>query len=295
MRIRNLNSFIKVATLGSFHGAAAQLHASQPAISARIATLEEELGVKLFKRDQSGTKLTARGRQLLPFAERLVAISSEMKAQLQDSAPQQGVFRIGIADTVANLWLTDLLKVWREEHPLIQFELTIDLSLSLYKQLEEHQLDLALMVYTGQAVSVNSQPLSSLPQAWVGSPSFANANQSMDITALSRCPILSFPAATGPGKHLQEIFSQLTEKPKIHTSNSVSGLLAMAEQGAGIALLPKPIVESALKAKRLVAFNVEPTPPNLKFCCGWRQDEDRLLPKLLADSASQLVSQITRD
>jgi DNA-binding transcriptional LysR family regulator len=117
----------------------------------------------------------------------------------------------------------------------------------------------------------------------------------MDINALSRCPILSFPAATGPGKHLQEIFSQLTEKPKIHTSNSVSGLLAMAEQGAGIALLPKPIVESALKAKRLVAFNVEPTPPNLKFCCGWRQDEDRLLPKLLADSASQLVSQITRD
>ena len=149
MRIRNLNSFIKVATLGSFHGAATQLHASQPAISARIATLEEDLGVKLFKRDQSGTKLTARGRQLLPFAERLVAISNEMKAQLQDDAPQQGIFRIGIADTVAHLWLRDLLEVWREQHPLIQFELTIDLSLALYKQLEEHQLDLALMVYTG--------------------------------------------------------------------------------------------------------------------------------------------------
>ncbi|MFT5068930.1 MAG: DNA-binding transcriptional LysR family regulator, partial [Candidatus Paceibacteria bacterium] len=162
MRLRNLNSFIKVATLGSFHGAAAQLHASQPAISARIATLEEDLGVKLFKRDQSGTKLTARGRQLLPFAERLVSISNEMKAQLQDDAPQQGVFRIGIADTVAHLWLRDLLKVWREQHPLIQFELTIDLSLALYKQLEEHQLDLALMVYTGQAITVNTQPLSAL-------------------------------------------------------------------------------------------------------------------------------------
>ena len=295
MRLRNLNSFIKVATLGSFHGAAAQLHASQPAISARIATLEEDLGVKLFKRDQSGTKLTARGRQLLPFAERLVAISSEMKAQLQDDAPQQGVFRIGIADTVAHLWLRDLLKVWREQHPLIQFELTIDLSLSLYKQLEEHQLDLALMVYTGQAVSVNTQPLSALPQTWVGSAHFAKGGHSMDIDALSRCPILSFPAATGPGKHLQELFSQLPEKPKFHTSNSVSGLLAMAEQGAGIALLPQPIVEDALKAQRLVAFNVDPAPPKLKFCCGWRQDEDRLLPQLLADSASHLVSQIIRD
>lgn len=265
MRLRNLNSFIKVATLGSFHGAASQLHASQPAISARIATLEEELGVKLFKRDQSGTKLTARGRQLLPFAERLVAISSEMKAQLQDDAPQQGVFRIGIADTVAHLWLRDLLKVWREQHPLIQFELTIDLSLSLYKQLEEHQLDLALMVYTGQAVSVNTQPLSSLPQVWVGSSHFAKNSPSMDINTLSRCPILSFPAATGPGKHLQELFSQVLEKPKFHTSNSVSGLLAMAEQGAGIALLPQPIVEDALKNERLIAFNIDPAPPKLKF------------------------------
>ena len=295
MRLRNLNSFIKVATLGSFHGAAAQLHASQPAISARIATLEEDLGVKLFKRDQSGTKLTARGRQLLPYAERLVAISNEMKAQLQDDAPQQGIFRIGIADTVAHLWLRDLLRVWREQHPLIQFELTIDLSLALYKQLEEHQLDLALMVYTGQAIAVNTQPLSALPQTWVGSPHFAKGGRKMNITALSRCPILSFPAATGPGKHLQELFSQMAEKPKFHTSNSVSGLLAMAEQGAGIALLPQPIVADALKAERLIAFEVDPAPPKLKFCCGWRKDEDRLLPQLLADSASQLVNQIIRD
>ena len=293
MRLRNLNSFIKVATLGSFHGAAAQLHASQPAISARIATLEEDLGVKLFKRDQSGTKLTARGRQLLP--ERLVAISNEMKAQLQDDAPQQGIFRIGIADTVAHLWLRDLLRVWREQHPLIQFELTIDLSLALYKQLEEHQLDLALMVYTGQAIAVNTQPLSALPQTWVGSPHFAKGGRKMNITALSRCPILSFPAATGPGKHLQELFSQVAEKPKFHTSNSVSGLLAMAEQGAGIALLPQPIVADALRAERLIAFEVDPAPPKLKFCCGWRKDEDRLLPQLLADSASQLVNQIIRD
>lgn len=187
------------------------------------------------------------------------------------------------------------MKVWREHHPLIQFELTIDLSLALYKQLEEHQLDLALMVYTGQAISVNTQPLSALPQTWVGSPHYAKGNRSMDIDALSKCPILSFPAATGPGKHLQELFSQVAEKPKFHTSNSVSGLLAMAEQGAGIALLPQPIVEDALRAERLIAFDVDPEPPKLKFCCGWRQDEDRLLPQLLADSASQLVSQIIRD
>ena len=288
MRIRNLNSFIKVATLGSFHAAATQLHTSQPAISARIATLEEELGVKLFKRDQSGTQLTTRGMQLLPYAERLVAISNEMKAQLNDKAPEEGVFRIGIADTVAHLWLTDLLKVWREQHPMIQFELTIDLSQALYKQIQEHQLDLALMVYSGQG-GINTQPLCAYPQSWVATPEFAQQHPVATVQDLSFLPILSFPMTTGPGRHLQQLFQDQADMPKLHTSNSVAGLLAMAEQGAGIALLTDPLVEPSLAAGRLQRLTIQPEPPLLHFCSGWRQDEDRILPQLLAESASQLI------
>lgn len=288
MRIRNLNSFIKVATLGSFHAAATQLHTSQPAISARIATLEEELGVKLFKRDQSGTQLTTRGMQLLPYAERLVAISNEMKAQLNDKAPEEGIFRIGIADTVAHLWLTDLLKVWREQHPMIQFELTIDLSQALYKQIQEHQLDLALMVYSGQG-GINTQPLCAYPQSWVATPEFALKHPVATVQDLSLLPILSFPINTGPGRHLQQLFQDQADMPKLHTSNSVAGLLAMAEQGAGVALLTDPLVEPALEAGRLQRLTIQPEPPLLHFCSGWRQDEDRILPQLLAESASQLI------
>ena len=288
MRIRNLNSFIKVATLGSFHAAATQLHTSQPAISARIATLEEELGVRLFKRDQSGTQLTTRGMQLLPYAERLVAISNEMKAQLGNKAPEEGVFRIGIADTVAHLWLTDLLKVWREQHPMIQFELTIYLSQSLYKQLQEHHLDLALMVYSGQG-AINTQPLCAYPQSWVATPEFAVQHPVASIHDLALLPILSFPIDTGPGRHLKQLFQDHSDMPKLHTSNSVAGLLAMAEQGAGVALLTDPLVQPAIAAGRLQKLCVHPEAPLLHFCTGWRQDEDRILPQLLADSASQLI------
>ena len=288
MRIRNLNSFIKVATLGSFHAAATQLHTSQPAISARIATLEEELGVRLFKRDQSGTQLTTRGMQLLPYAERLVAITGEMKAQLGNKAPEEGIFRIGIADTVAHLWLTDLLKVWREQHPMIQFELTIDLSQSLYKQLQEHHLDLALMVYSGQG-AINTQPLCAYPQSWVATPDFATQHPVASIHDLALLPILSFPINTGPGRHLQQLFQDHSDMPKLHTSNSVAGLLAMVEQGAGVALLTDPLVQPAIAAGRLQKLCVYPEAPLLHFCTGWRQDEDRILPQMLADSASQLI------
>ena len=288
MRLRNLNSFIKVASSGSFHAAASLLHTSQPAISARISALEEELGVKLFQRDQSGTHLTTRGMQLLPYAEKLVAISNEMKAQLQDKTPAEGVFRIGIADTVAHVWLADLLQVWRKHYPLIQFELTIDLTRGLYKKLQAHQLDLALMV-SGNQEGINTQPLCEHPQSWVATPTLALDKSINNINQLTDVPILSFPMNTGPGEHIKQVLEQITPTQKVHISNSVAGLLTMVKQGAGVALLTDPLVDEAINAKQLVRLPITPSPPPLGFCCGWRHDEDRILPKLLADSASALI------
>lgn len=288
MRLRNLNSFIKVASSGSFHAAANLLHTSQPAISSRITALEEELGVKLFQRDQSGTHLTTRGMQLLPYAEKLIAISNEMKAQLQDKSPAEGLFRIGIADTMAHMWLSDLLKIWRQHYPLIQFELTIDLTRGLYQQLLHHQLDLALMVSVSQE-GISTQPLCQYSQSWVTSPQFANDNTVSNLHQLADLPILSFPVNTGPGEHIKHLISNFTLSPKLHISNSVAGLLTMAKQGAGVALLTDPVVNKAIEKGQLVRLDIAPTPPPLQFCSGWRRDEDRILPKLLADSAGALM------
>ncbi len=113
MRIRNLNTFIQVATLGSFHAAAIELNVSQPVVSARIAALEEGEEVILFKRDQSGIRITAHVTQLQPYAEKIVAISTEMKVQLRTNVHKKGILRIGIADTLAYLWFDVLLQKWR--------------------------------------------------------------------------------------------------------------------------------------------------------------------------------------
>ena len=72
------------------------------------------------------------------------------------------------------------------------------------------------MVYTGQAIAVNTQPLSALPQTWVGSEHFAKSGRDMDIVALSQCPILSFSLPPqGQENIYKNYFSQVTEKAKI--------------------------------------------------------------------------------
>ena len=118
---------------------------------------------------------------------------------------------------------------------------------------------------------------------------FADYDKPLLIADLAQWPILSFPRHTQPWHYLQQLFQPLNVTPKFHTSNSVSGLLALAEQGAGITLLPELLVKTAISESRLVRLEVKQQPPSLSFCSGWRQDEDRILPQLLARSARQLI------
>jgi len=290
MRLRNLSTFIKVARLGSFHAAAQQLHTSQPAISARIAALESELGVALLLRDKSGTQLTARGTQLLPYAEKLIAISQEMKAQISQEIPEKGSLRIGISDTLAHLWLTKLLKHWQTKHPLISFELTSDMTPILIRQLQNHQIDFALMVAdqsTPADISVGQ--LSSYPQCWVCSPNLHHHSAPLSVADLATFPIISFPRDTRPWHYVHQLFNTLDEPPPIHTCSSVANMLKLIQQGVGIALLPIPLLEQPLSEGSLIKMETEQTPAELTFCYAWRQDDDRILPQQLAESSLAIM------
>ena len=291
MRLRNLNTFVNVARLGSFHAAAQQLHATQPAISARINALENELGVQLFIRDKSGTCLSPRGIQLLPYAEKILAISQEMKEQVSAENPQKGTLRIGITDTLSYLWLPKLLKHWQEQHPLISFELISDVTTTLTKQLEEYQLDLALTVenFTSNPKLV-SEPLCSYPQHWVASPALPNADKITRLADLTHYSILSFPPDTRPWEYLQQLFRPYEDQLLFHTCSSVINLLTLAQHAVGVALLPEPVIEASLTQGRLIKLDLEQAPPELGFSCNWRLDDDRILPKLLADSGRKIIT-----
>lgn len=290
MRLRNLDTFVKVARLGSFHAAAQQLHATQPAISARINALEDELNTQLFIRDKSGTRLSPRGVQLLPYAEKLLAISQEMKQQIAEQNPQKGTLRIGIADTLAHLWLSPLLKHWQEQHPLMSFELISDVTPTLLKQLKEYELDLALTVtYLDHDPELVTQPLCSYPQFWVATPELLQRHPVSSIDSLGHSPVLSFPRRTRPWDYLQQLFRSLEEPPVFHTCSSVANLLTLTLQGVGMALLPEPIVKTHMEQGSLVSFEIGEQPPELAFCANWRLNDDRILPQLLVQSGREII------
>src|SRR5262249_60738923 len=78
MELYQLRSFAAVAELGHLTRAAEKLHISQPAVSAQIKALEDELGVTLFERVSSGMQLTSAGRNLLPAAEQVLGAANAL-------------------------------------------------------------------------------------------------------------------------------------------------------------------------------------------------------------------------
>ena len=82
-----LHTFVTIHRAGGFSVAARRLHRSQPAISRRIALLEEELGAPLFERVAGGVVLSQAGQVLLPYAER---VNPDMFRELSDLVENRG-------------------------------------------------------------------------------------------------------------------------------------------------------------------------------------------------------------
>ena len=85
MELYQLRGFAAVAETGHLTRAAERLHLSQPALSAQIKALEDELGVPLFERLPSGMELTPAGRSLLPEAQKVVAAAQEHFGKVADA------------------------------------------------------------------------------------------------------------------------------------------------------------------------------------------------------------------
>ena len=76
MNMKQLETFYWVERLGSFSAAAERVHATQSTISMRIQELEQSLGVRLFDRSHRMARLTAKGRELLPYVRQMVELTS---------------------------------------------------------------------------------------------------------------------------------------------------------------------------------------------------------------------------
>jgi DNA-binding transcriptional LysR family regulator len=119
-----LDTFLTVHRRGGISNAAKALHRSQPAISRRIALLEQELGVPLFERIAGRTMLSDAGRVMVPYAERAVAAAQDAENAVRALAQSHsGPVALAVVGTLAGGRLSDILRRFAANHPDVALNL----------------------------------------------------------------------------------------------------------------------------------------------------------------------------
>lgn len=284
MNLKNLETFVWVANLGSFTAAAERLGATQPAISARIAGLEDDLQIRLFDRVGRQVKLTPAGLSLLPRAERMVALAAEIENEVGGGEQLGGLVRLGTAETLVHTWVPDLLRRLHQDYPAITVEIHVDLSVNLRDQLVARELDIAFLMGPVSEPSMANSPLCACPMAWVASPDFPLPAKRLTLAHLVALPLITFLRQTRPHIAIREALSQPDlPPPRISGSSSVATMIRMAEDGVGIAAVPREVVEPQLESGRLIVLKTELPLDDLAFTA--------TLPVSPANPAAMLVQQ----
>jgi len=145
MDINVARTFLEVVKTGSFVGAAANLHVTQTAVSARIRVLEEQLDRKVFIRNKAGARLTPAGEQFFRFATSLVQIWDRARRSVAMAPGQETIVTIGAELSQWNPLMRHWLIWMRHECPEIAISASIDSPDRLMEQVQEGALDVAIL------------------------------------------------------------------------------------------------------------------------------------------------------
>ncbi|QUJ66637.1 LysR family transcriptional regulator [Photobacterium sp. GJ3] len=289
LNLKQLETFVWIANLGSFRLAAEHLCTTQPAISTRISNLEQTFNTPLFNRDKGTITLTAKGRELLPLAENILSSATQLCYQANSASALSGLLRIGVSETIVHTWLPQFLASINETYPEVEIELTVDVTVSLSKELLAHNIDIAILLGPVSEPSVINQVICEYPLYWVASPSLGlkGVSSTEDFT---QWPMITYARNSVPYHEIHRYLSKPTGKPvRFYSVSSLSASVKMVESGVGVATLPKEVIQQQLNDGQLSIIEAEWTPKPLTFTISHITTPDNLLIEKVVNLAFEIV------
>ncbi len=291
--LRNIETFYWVATLGGFRAAAEKLHATQPAISQRVRALEDSLGVRLFDRDARGVALTAKGEELLPFAEGMLRMRLEMLRAARADNAIRGTLRLGVSETIVHTWLPRLMERLHAAYPALLMDIQVDTSTLLKDQISNHQLDLGFLLGPMTDPHVHSLDLCAFPLRWLASPRLGLGGGPVSLRRIAEWPVITYPASTDPHREIKAMLHKSgAPSVRMYGSAALSVIVRMAQDAIGTAVIAPVSAHRALEDGSLCMLDVESTPlPSLRYTACWRQGPNDLVPRTVAQVALEVALQ----
>lgn len=237
--LRQLEYIVTIHQLGSFGLAADLLNVSQPSLSAQVATVEADLGVRLFTRGRNGASATAKGLECVNRARKILSDVENLRSAMTSTLPFDGRLRLGVLPSIGPYLLPQVMRELHREQPALRVIVREENTLSLDEGLRNGRFD-AIISTPEDHPNAWQRPLF-VERLWVAvavdHP--LRARDAVEAADLSNLRLLTLDT----GHRLSRIVYALAAEAGGIVSNDYEGtsldsILLMAATGAGVAVIP---------------------------------------------------------
>lgn len=289
MEILQLETFLAVASYGGFHRAAAALHISQPAVSARISALEHSLGTRLFERGPAGFSLSAAGKTLRPHAEQLLRQVAVARQAVHELRPTfGGALPIAASLSICTYLLPEVLKNYQSKHPEVVVSVRSGNSAQVLKMVLDGEVEFGL-ARSLHHPEVETISLRDDPLILVGHPRHtAMSSRRVRLEQVESLPIISYDRGSSDWTLTNGLFRRAGLLPNIVLEvETIEACKRMVLRKLGLAFLPQIAVHDELRRKKLVTLGITDAEP-------LRRSLDVIVPRRhpLSRNGTSLLSEL---
>lgn len=292
MELAQLEAFLQVAHHRSFSRAAEALFLTQPSVTARIQSLEREIGERLFERTGRSVTLTDAGDAFIPHAQRaLTAVQEGTDAIEAVRHGDVGNIRIGSSSTIGAYILPPILRRFRDERPRVHVHLRSGTSEDVIEDLISGEVNVGICRLT-QHPEVESLHLFNDDLALVVSPRHPFAAKGrVTLAEAGKEPFLFFERSTSYHSLVYSMFLRVGVVPEsVMELDSMETTKRMVEEGLGVSILPVVSVQRELEAGLLKEVGIRDMEQPTQREVGVHVLRNRILPPPLVDFLKVLTA-----
>ncbi|WP_238653081.1 LysR family transcriptional regulator [Paenibacillus piscarius] len=259
MNIENLEAFVFVVHLGSFNKAAEALFLSQPSVTARIRSLENEMNVKLFHRNGRYIQLTEGGKKLIPYAEKILQSYREATYKMNQHIALPEEVRIGCSISISNYLLPGLLESFRAKFPDTRVKILSYPSEQIMTRILEEEVDFGLVRTTTHPRMISKTMLSTSIGLYAAPDHpLALRKETIKTADLLDHEIIFYDHLSEEWLLLVKMFESMQMRPNIiFEVDNMETAKRLVEIGRGVCFLPEYSARSEILKKTLARIPVE--------------------------------------
>ena len=260
INLNRLLTFHEAAEELNFSTAAQKLSITQPAVSAQIHKLEEDLGVKLFNRIGRIIALSEAGEVLRGFSRRIFRLLDEAESVMDElRLVRRGTLKIGTTTTYAGHIMPPLLSRFQTEFPMVKVILHEGSSMDIAKRVAKLEIEVAVVAYSGNLKNVQFDLLRQEELVLVLPPGHPLASRtSVSIKALAKEKFILREKGSSTRLIMRNLFRQhRINPPVVFETSNVDFIKEQVANGMGVSFLTRSAVSEELASGRMATAKLK--------------------------------------